>query len=146
MSNRLSNSGAIRVAWSTAIAFALLLLATPLVAQSRSDTSMAADTLALGARGVLLSRVTVPAIVDRSPLLSSSMFSRTNATSVTSVPVRRAAGVRVLSSGSTWENTTVMVVGGAAMLAGVFVGGKAGTAVTVGGTVVGLVGFLSYLK
>jgi hypothetical protein len=40
----------------------------------------------------------------------------------------------------------MMIVGGAGMLGGVLVGGKTGSRITIGGAVVGLIGFLNYLK
>jgi hypothetical protein len=40
----------------------------------------------------------------------------------------------------------MMIVGGAGVLVGAIVGGRAGTAIMVGGGVVGLVGLWNYLK
>jgi hypothetical protein len=40
----------------------------------------------------------------------------------------------------------MMIVGGAGMLAGAVVGGKTGTLISVGGTVLGLFGFLNYVR
>jgi hypothetical protein len=40
----------------------------------------------------------------------------------------------------------LMVVGGAALLTGLIIGGNAGTAIAVGGAVVGLVGLYQYLQ
>jgi len=44
------------------------------------------------------------------------------------------------------KSSAMMVVGGAALLVGAIVGGKAGTTVMIGGGVLGLVGLWNYLQ
>ena len=44
------------------------------------------------------------------------------------------------------QATTLMIVGGAALLAGAVIGGNAGTIIMVGGAVVGLYGLYLYLQ
>jgi hypothetical protein len=44
------------------------------------------------------------------------------------------------------QPVALMVVGGAALLTGLIIGGGAGTAIAVGGAVVGLVGLYQYLQ
>lgn len=44
------------------------------------------------------------------------------------------------------ENTALMVVGGAALVAGLLIGGNGGAAIAIGGAVIGLYGLFNYLK
>jgi hypothetical protein len=39
-----------------------------------------------------------------------------------------------------------MIVGGAGILAGTVISGKTGSLISIGGTVVGLIGFLNYVR
>lgn len=127
----------------TAIAIALLLLATPLVAQSGAKPAVASDTSALGPPAAASGRA--PVAVDRaSP--SSAAPSWTTAPPVASTRDSRAVSVDAVRAGSTWENTTLMIVGGTGMLAGAVIGGRTGTLVSIGGTVAGLIGFLNYVR
>jgi hypothetical protein len=56
---------------------------------------------------------------------------------VTAAPARRAGY---------GQPVALMVVGGAALLTGLIIGDSAGTAIAVGGAVVGLVGLYQYLQ
>lgn len=44
------------------------------------------------------------------------------------------------------ESVALMAVGGAALVAGLIIGGDAGTVVALGGAVIGLIGLYQYLK
>ena len=44
------------------------------------------------------------------------------------------------------ESAALMIVGGAALLAGLLIGGGAGTAIAVGGTLIGLYGVWMYVR
>lgn len=146
MAKRRSNTRGIRIpGLRTALAIALLLLATPLVAQnSMNPVKKASDTSAL-ARGAAAPPVRARVPLDRS-WQSSAVPAWTNASAVTPAGADRAATVYALRSGSTWENTTTMIVGGAGILAGTVVSGKTGSLISIGGIVVGLIGFLNYVR
>ena len=66
-----------------------------------------------------------------------------------------AVGVRHLTSETTsaapprggyGQPVALMVVGGVALLAGLIIGGGAGTAIAVGGAVIGIIGLYQYLQ
>jgi hypothetical protein len=44
------------------------------------------------------------------------------------------------------QPVALMIVGGAALLAGVIIGGDAGTLIAIGGVVAGLIGLYQYLQ
>jgi hypothetical protein len=58
-------------------------------------------------------------------------------------PVTEAAAAR---RGGYGQPVALMVVGGAAVLVGLIIGGGAGTAIAIGGAVAGLVGLYQYLQ
>ena len=60
--------------------------------------------------------------------------------------VPTAPALRAPESSSASTSTAMMIVGGAGLIVGAVVGGKAGTVIMVGGGVVGLVGLWNYLK
>jgi hypothetical protein len=68
---------------------------------------------------------------------AASVAVRHAAPATTATPPRRAGY---------GQPVALMVVGGAAVLAGLIIGGGAGTAIAVGGAVVGLVGLYQYLQ
>jgi hypothetical protein len=68
---------------------------------------------------------------------AASVAVRHTASATTATPPRRAGY---------GQPVALMVVGGAAVLAGLIIGGGAGTAIAVGGAVVGLVGLYQYLQ
>ena len=68
---------------------------------------------------------------------AASVAVRHVAPTTTAAPARRAGY---------GQPVALMVVGGAAVLAGLIIGGGAGTAIAVGGAVVGLVGLYQYLQ
>ena len=78
----------------------------------------------------------IPAGVTRS---NGAVGARANAVAVAPYAMRS-------SSSSSPRNSAMMVVGGAAFIVGAVVGGKAGTAVMIGGGILGLVGLWNYLQ
>ena len=70
-------------------------------------------------------------------LAAASVAVRHAETPVTSAPARRAGY---------GQPVALMVVGGAGLLTGLIIGGDAGTAIAVGGAVVGLIGLYQYLQ
>ena len=127
---------------SVATAIAVLLVATPLVAQNSRTLS---DTTVIGAPAAPSSVVPSAASIDRAPSVNPTS-SWTNATSIAAVTPPQRAAVRAMESGSTPENKALMIVGAAGLIVGGIVGGHSGTVIMVGGTVVGLVGLWNYLK
>jgi hypothetical protein len=65
-----------------------------------------------------------------------------------SVAVRHAPATDVAPArrGGYGQPVALMVVGGAAVLVGLIIGGGAGTAIAIGGAVAGLVGLYQYLQ
>jgi hypothetical protein len=127
---------------SVTTAIAVLLIATPLIAQSRTTIP---DTTVRGAPAASSSIVSSAATIDRVPSAGVTP-SWTNALSTARVTAPQPATFGPIESGSTPENKALMIVGGAGILVGAIVGGHAGTAIMVGGGVVGLVGLWNYLK
>jgi len=70
-------------------------------------------------------------------LAAASVAVRHAESPVTAAPARRAGY---------GQPVALMVVGGAALLTGLIIGDSAGTAIAVGGAVVGLVGLYQYLQ
>lgn len=70
-------------------------------------------------------------------LAAASVAVRHAESPVTNAPARRAGY---------GQPVALMVVGGAALLTGLIIGHSAGTAIAVGGAVVGLVGLYQYLQ
>jgi len=126
---------------SVATAIAVLLVATPLVAQNSSPLS---DTTVSGAPVAPSSVVPSTRIIDRAPSTAPAS-SWTNATSIAAVKDPQRTTVR-MESGSTPENKALMIVGASGLIVGGIIGGHSGTVIMVGGTVVGLVGLWNYLK
>jgi hypothetical protein len=127
---------------SATTAVAVLLIAVPLIAQSSTTIP---DTTVLVAPAASSSIVPSAVVIDRVPSAGPTP-SWTNAISTARVEAPQPAAVRRIESGSTPENKALMIVGGAGILVGAIVGGNAGTAIMVGGGLVGLVGLWNYLK
>ena len=114
--------------FALAIGFAALALARPASAQEISlapapVSAMVADQ---------------PAAPTAGPALDgASVAVRHAAVPVEAAPPRRAGYGQPIA---------LMVVGGAAILTGLIIGDDAGTAIAVGGAVVGLVGLYQYLQ
>ena len=147
MQNKLSNPGEIHVTYlrSLATAMVTLLLATPLIAQSSLGASPARDTSQLAAPAASVSATSPTVVVLHDPSFSKAP-SWANAVSMEPDTTARRPFVRATESGGNSQNTAMMIVGGAGVLAGAIVGGKAGTVVMIGGTAIGLLGLWRYLK
>lgn len=76
------------------------------------------------------------------PVVGPTLTSATVAVRHAEVPVAAAPARR----GGYGQPVALMVVGGAALLAGLIIGDGAGTAIAVGGAVVGLVGLYQFLQ
>jgi hypothetical protein len=68
---------------------------------------------------------------------------RAGVTQQTSAELKTAAQARRRGMG---QPVALMVVGGAALLTGLIIGGDAGTVIAVGGALVGLYGLYEYLQ
>ena len=122
---------------SFATAIAVLLLASPLAAQSFTrhrggERRQAAPVVTRSTPDplALLSPTWAPAWTN---VDGARAFDRAHAGSLDHAPQKSESGA-------------MMVVGGAALLVGAIVGGKAGTAMMVGGGVFGLIGLWTYLR
>ena len=119
----------IALPFALALGIASLAVARPAAAQSASlapsptTPAAAATPVAEPAAGPTLAAASVAVRHAESP--------------VTTAPARR---------GGYGQPVALMVVGGAALLTGLIIGDSAGTAIAVGGAVVGLVGLYQYLQ
>jgi hypothetical protein len=147
MTNKLSNSGGIHVTYLRSIttAIAVLILATPLIAQTSAQAATVRDTAAVGHSSELVSPTPSASLVVQN-LSTSAVPAWVNAVPVSHATSPSSASARAMESGATSQNTAMMLIGGAGIIVGAVVGGKAGTVVMIGGTVVGLVGLWNYLK
>lgn len=114
--------------FALALAVASMAVARPAAAQSISlapapVTAEAAAPVAEPANGPTLAAASVAVRHAEAP--------------VTTAPARRAGY---------GQPVALMVVGGAALLTGLIIGDDAGTAIAVGGAVVGLIGLYQYLQ
>lgn len=117
----------IALPFALALGFASLAVARPAAAQSLAltpaPTASAPAAVATPTTGPTLDAATVAVRHVESP--------------VSATPARR---------GGYGQPVALMVVGGAALLTGLIIGNGAGTAIAVGGAVVGLVGLYQYLQ
>ena len=145
MQNRLSNPGGIHMTHlrTITLALAVLALATPLIAQSVSKVPAVSETPSLAGSAVVSIAPLAPAAVQPLPPTTQSLLSPR---SMTPTAASHAPLVSAMQSGSSSQNTALMLVGGAGIIVGAVVGGKAGTVLMVGGSVVGLVGLWNYLR
>lgn len=87
-----------------------------------------------------------PVVADRGPTLeSASIAARPLATSPVTLDGERAAVAARVGRGLQ-QSEKLMIFGGAAFIAGLLIGGDAGTVVAVGGAGVGLYGLYMYLQ
>jgi hypothetical protein len=112
-----------------------------MTARSRSVLPFA---LALGIASLTVARPAAAQDVAPSaePLVGPTMTSATVAVRHAETPVAPAPARRA----GYGQPVALMVVGGAALLTGLIIGDSAGTAIAVGGAVVGLVGLYQYLQ
>lgn len=117
----------IALPFALALGLASLTVARPAAAQSLALTPAPTVTAA-----------TVVAEPTTGPTLdAASVAVRHVESPVSAAPARR---------GGYGQPVALMVVGGAALLTGLIIGRDAGTAIAVGGAVVGLVGLYQYLQ
>lgn len=77
----------------------------------------------------------------------SVVYSRPAGVTRSAAAVDRDAAAAAAAQGMhAGQGVALMVVGGAALLAGLIIGGGAGTAVAVGGAVIGLVGLYQFMS
>ncbi len=112
---------------------AVLFLAGPLVS-------------ALAAQDNARDSVTSAAPAGRTPGAPIAPAGVTQSRSPIEAAARTAAPLMVSSPPETSHSQAEMIVGGAALLVGAIVGGKAGTVVMIGGAAVGLLGLWHYLQ
>jgi hypothetical protein len=126
--------------WSINTAIALLLIAAPLAAQrvSRDTTAMIITPIDTVASSLVPSRTS-----ERAMFLAPSA---TNAPTDMRARVTNIALTRSALSSEGSRSPAMMIVGGAAIIVGAVIGGNGGTAIAVGGGVLGLLGLWNYLK
>lgn len=91
--------------------------AAPLSAQALADRAPAGPTIQAARAGITAAEATAPVVDDARQLETPSR-----------------------------ESAALMIVGGAALLAGLLIGGGAGTALALGGALVGLYGLWMYVR
>jgi len=120
---------------SIAIAFgAVALVATSASAQDATSLNTSASPATPA-----VSQPSAPAAVTSGPALENA-----------SVAVHRTAPAAPLAPPAAGrgfdQGTKLMILGGAAILTGIVIGGNAGHAISIGGAVVGLIGLYEYLQ
>jgi hypothetical protein len=132
-----------------AAVFALCLLAAPFIA-ARAIQDVAPDT---GARIAVSAVVFVPianpaAVGERAPaLVSSAPAGVTRRTAPADLRANAtASAARSVPWANGANNSTMMIVGGAALVVGAVAGGKGGTMLMVGGGAIGLLGLWNALQ
>jgi len=121
-------------------AIAVLLLAAPLRAQSVSADATIQNLAPLTAPVVVVEPASAAA---RSPSTGPTRASASVGVHAVAAPVAALASPPRSSSD---RSPAMMIVGGAALLVGAIIGGKAGTVVMIGGGIIGLVGLWNYLQ
>jgi hypothetical protein len=96
---------------------------------------------------VLLILVAAPglsaqSLTDRTPAGPTIQAARAGITGPAAAPVANGSQLETPSR----ESAALMIVGGAALLAGLLIGGGAGTAIAVGGALLGLYGLWMYVR
>jgi len=97
--------------------------------------------------GLLALRVTVSSPVSISAMPTAATVGPTIASA--SIAVRNASTPATLAArhhGGMGQPEILMIVGGAALLVGLVIGGGAGDAIAIGGGVAGLIGLYQYLQ
>jgi len=125
---------------SLTTAMAVVLLASPLAAQGATQDTVAVTRVANAAP-----------VVTSSATDSSALRLPMSAPAWTNVDVgartkTSAVPVRGILEPESSQSAVMMIVGGVAIFAGAIVSGKAGTAMMVGGAVVGLIGLWRYAR
>lgn len=118
----------IALPFALALGFASLTVARPAAAQSLAPTPAPA--------------VTTPSASIAEPMTGPTL----GAASVAVRHVEKPVAATPARRGGYGQPVALMVVGGAGLLTGLIIGGDAGTAIAVGGAVVGLIGLYQYLQ
>ena len=128
----------------TAAVTALALCVSPRSALSQQVITSPA-TASPTASSLALTPQTPPAdVTTPAPSAGPTMdAARAGVTQQTSAELKTAAQARRRGMG---QPVALMVVGGAALLTGLIIGGDAGTVIAVGGALVGLYGLYEYLQ
>lgn len=93
--------------------------------------------------------VAAPAGVVEAPDLQAAAGPRLDAVRVGVAPVEvnaEAADPAAMAQARVGQSMALMIVGGAALVTGLVIGGDAGTILALGGAVVGLIGLYHYLR
>jgi hypothetical protein len=124
---------------SFAMAVAVILIAAPLAAQSVSQNAAP--------------QVTIPALVAPTAEAQAPSAERMAGPTVQTFGVvsrpstaRGATALSPLPADHESESVPMMIVGGAALVAGAVIGGTSGTIIMVGGAGIGLLGLWRYLQ
>jgi hypothetical protein len=120
---------------------AALALAAPLAAQGIPENVAARSTVPLAASAPVAT--TPGAAVERAPSLAPT---RENAAVGVRAVARTAAPVAPSLPPESSRSPAMMIVGGATLLVGAVIGGRAGTVVMIVGGAIGLVGLWNFLK
>jgi hypothetical protein len=118
-----------------ATAIALMVFATPLLAQSATT---ARDTTAIGRLPVSVTAAARPIVVDVRPVALDWTTAQ-----ATRTPARLPA-TWSYGDGSRTTMAAMMIVGGAGLLVGTVVSGRPGTRIMIGGGLLALVGLWRY--
>jgi len=132
----------------TAAVIAVFLLAAPLVSALAAQTT-AQDTLdrlsATAPAPLAVTQASLPTTANlelqapKARIIAAGVTQRVSGTS--NVPTLFAARATQES-----RNPAMMVVGGAALIVGAVVGGRAGSVIMIGGGILGLVGLWNYMQ
>ena len=119
---------------------------TPLAAQSATQDTVGTTPPVVSARGIASTpsvQLGNAAAIDRALFLAPA---RATTESHARQRAPAVAAFRAAESSRVSSSTAMMIVGGAGLIVGGVVGGKAGTVIMVGGGVVGLAGLWNYLR
>jgi hypothetical protein len=125
-----------RLALPLALALTGASLAVAPTAHAQQRSALAADSLSA-------SQPSQPAQPVAAPATPAGPTMEAASVAVRHAPVTEAAPARRAGYG---QPVALMVVGGAAVLVGLIIGGGAGTALAVGGVVIGLYGLYEFLQ
>jgi hypothetical protein len=121
-----------------AILSAIVVLSSPLRAQNNASATAGSDTTR-----VLLH--VAPTVTDSAPPRAATPAVDLRAAAHYSRATQPAAPMRFAPPSQT-QPVALMIVGGAALLAGALIEGDAGRVFMVGGAVIGLIGLYQYLQ
>jgi hypothetical protein len=124
-----------RTALPFALALGLVAMAQPARAQEVTSTSAAITAPSL-----------VPSTTPAAPAVAAPVAGPTVDAATVGVRHTVEAQPAAQRRGGSAAGMPLMIVGGAAILVGIVVGGDAGHAISIGGAVVGLVGLYQYLQ